>query len=125
MSPRYGDDRRPVKPGRPSYRSEVRKLGGTGAEYNVPGPGTYTPQLVGKERASSWVMGDRNARKSAVDAAGESPGPVRALAAAPCRLAWQAPAHERGGRAARDRNARFPAGGESCAGAARDLYLRI
>jgi len=54
----------------------VRKLGGTGAEYNVPGPGTYTPQLVGKERASSWVMGDRNARKSAVDAAGESPGPV-------------------------------------------------
>ena len=71
----YGSELRPKRPGKPSVRSPVVKLGGS-ADFVVPGPGAYQPNLVGKERASAWVMGDRNARKSAVETAGDSPGPV-------------------------------------------------
>ena len=73
---RYGDDLRPVRPGRPSVRTPVVRLGGTKGDYFVPGPGAYDPSLVGKERASAWVMGDLKARKSSVEASADSPGPV-------------------------------------------------
>jgi hypothetical protein len=78
-SPRYGDELRPVRPGKPSVRSPVIKLGGTGTEYSIPGPGAYKPINVGKPRSSAWVMGDRAARKSSVEATGDSPGPVYSL----------------------------------------------
>ena len=48
-------------------------------EYNPPGPGAYKPVHVGKQRSSAWVMGDRKARKSSVEATGDSPGPVYSL----------------------------------------------
>ena len=70
----YGEELRPARPGKPSRRSPVVKL--ASSDYNVPGPGAYSPSPVGKERASAWVMGDRNARKSAVETASDSPGPV-------------------------------------------------
>lgn len=68
----------PVLPGRKGHspmRSAVTKLGGS-SEFNVPGPGSYTPSDVGKERASAWVMGDRKARKSSVEPEKDSPGPI-------------------------------------------------
>ena len=71
----YGSDLRPVRPGKPSYRSPVIKLGGS-SEFNVPGPGAYTPSLSHKGRASEWIMGDRAARKSSVEPEKDSPGPV-------------------------------------------------
>ena len=81
-SPRggYGADLRPVRPGPKPTRTPVVKLGSTAADYNPPGPGAYTPTMATKERASAWVMGDRNARKSSVETAGESPGPVYQMA---------------------------------------------
>ncbi len=42
----------------------------------MPGPGSYSPIHVGDKRASSWTMGDRNSRRSAVAATESSPGPV-------------------------------------------------
>ena len=68
----YGEDLRPTK--RPSRRTPVTKLIRP-TDFVVPGPGSYTPIIPG-QRASAWVMGDRNARKSSVEAAGDSPGPV-------------------------------------------------
>ena len=76
LSPRYGDDMRPTHPGKQPTRTPVIKLDSTAADYSVPGPGAYSPRLTHKERAASWIMGDRNARKSSVQEAGESPGPV-------------------------------------------------
>lgn len=78
-SPRYGDELRPVRPGKPSVRTAVVKLGGTGTEYSTPGPGAYKPIDCGKPRPSAWVMGDRAARKSSVEATGDSPGPIYSL----------------------------------------------
>jgi len=72
----YGADLRPVRPGKPSARTPVTKLPSCSAEYSVPGPGSYSPSLTHKQRASEWVMGDRNARKSSVWADLSSPGPV-------------------------------------------------
>ena len=71
----YGAELRPARPGKPSRRSPVIKLGGS-SDYNVPGPGAYTPSLSHKGRASEWIMGDRNARKSSVEPEKDSPGPV-------------------------------------------------
>jgi len=77
VSPRrYGDELRPVKPGKPSVRSPVVKLG-SHETVIVPGPGAYSPAYgPEKHRASAWVMGDRNARKSSVEPEKESPGPI-------------------------------------------------
>ena len=76
----YGDDLRALlSPRKPSRRSPVIKLGSTIADYNVPGPGSYNPTLINKTRPSAWVMGDRNARKSSVQASGDSPGPAYML----------------------------------------------
>ena len=78
-SPRYGDELRPVRPGKPSVRTPVVKLGAATGDEIVPGPGAYKPVHVGKPRSSAWVMGDRAARKSSVEASGDSPGPVYSL----------------------------------------------
>ena len=72
----YGADLRPVRPGKPSTRSPVVKLGQGTGDFIVPGPGAYSPGDKNRPRASEWVMGDRNARKSSVQLAGVSPGPV-------------------------------------------------
>lgn len=72
----YGDNLRPVRPGRPARRSPVIKLGGTGVDYIVPGPGAYTPVNVGSPRLINGVMGEKKARKSSVEPSRESPGPV-------------------------------------------------
>ena len=72
----YGEDLRPVRPGKPSTRSPVVKLGQGTGDFIVPGPGAYSPGDKNRPRASEWVMGDRNARKSSVQLAGVSPGPV-------------------------------------------------
>jgi len=80
LSPRYGDEMRPTRPGKVPTRTPVIKLGATVADYVVPGPGSYSPRLTHKERASAWVLGERGARKSAVMLEGDSPGPVYQMA---------------------------------------------
>jgi len=72
----YGNELRPTRPGRAPARTPIVKLASGSSEYSVPGPGAYSPSLDHKERASAWVMGDRNARKSSVEPEKVSPGPV-------------------------------------------------
>ncbi len=79
----YGDDIRPQRPGKPPRRSPVVKLGATAAESALlaPGPTSYNPVQVSKERAAAWSMSDRHQHGHVINqrATDASPGPVYAL----------------------------------------------
>lgn len=70
----YGDDLRPMRPGKPPRRTPVLKLR-PDADQASPGPGAYNPMLC-KSQAQSWTMGNRTARRSALLPHLDSPGPV-------------------------------------------------
>lgn len=77
---RYGDELRPVRPGRQSVRTPVVKLLGVKAT-EAPGPGAYDASYnFSKERTSRGGMLSSRVGKSAMEQQmGLSPGPVYSL----------------------------------------------